>query len=125
MHYLLASGSLVVTAEALGKLALAAWNGADGFLDEQSVLLMQKPILGWPQPEVRMRHGMGLFELDDRKICDRRLWGHQGFAYGAVNGVFFDAEGNGFASLNSGCSERRIGHLALVNRDLIRLWMKK
>jgi len=39
--------------------------------------------------------------------------------------VFFDAEGNGFASLNSGVSERRIGHLALINRDLIRLWMKK
>lgn len=124
-HYLLASGSLFLTAEALAKLTLTAWNGADGFLDEKSVLQMQKPILGWPQPEVRMQHGMGLFELDDRKVSHRKLWGHQGFAYGAVNGVFFDAQGNGFASLNSGCSERRIGHLALINRDLIRLWMKK
>jgi len=124
-HYLLASGSLFLTAEALAKLTLTAWNGADGFLDAGSVAQMQKPILGWPQPEVCMRHGMGLFELDDPKVSHRKLWGHQGFAYGAVNGVFFDADGNGFASLNSGCSERRIGHLALVNRDLIRLWMNQ
>ena len=52
------------------------------------------------------------------------LWGHQGFAYGAVNGVFFDKQGNGFASLNSGASEQRCGHLALVNRDLINWSMK-
>lgn len=124
-HYLLASGSLFLTAEALARLTLTAWNGANGFLDDVSVAQMQKPLLGWPQPEVRMRHGMGLFELDDPKISKCKLWGHQGFAYGAVNGVFFDAEGNGFASLNSGCSERRMGHLALINRDLIRLWLNQ
>lgn len=125
MHYLLASGNLFLTAADLAKLTTTAWNGADGFLNEESVEMMHKPLLGWPQPEVRMRHGMGLFELDDRKISTKTLWGHQGFAYGAVNGVFFDAQGNGFACLNSGCSEKRLGHLALINRDLIRLWLKE
>lgn len=33
-HYLLASGNLYVTAEALAKMTLAAWNGADGFLND-------------------------------------------------------------------------------------------
>ena len=122
-HYLLASGSLFLTAGDLARLTLTAWNGANGFLNEESLQQMQKPLLGWPQPEVRMRHGMGLFELDDPKITSSKIWGHQGFAYGAVNGVFFDAQGNGFASLNSGCSEQRLGHLALINRDLIRLWL--
>jgi len=122
-HYLLASGSLFVTAAALAVLALTAWNGREGFLNAESLRQMQTPLQGWPDQTVRMRHGMGLLKLEDESICSRAVWGHQGFAYGAVNGVFFDAEGNGFAALNSGVSEQRTGHLALINRDLIRLWM--
>lgn len=116
-HYLLASGSLYLTATDLAKLTLLAWNGADGFLNDESLRQLQAPLLGWPEQAVPMRHGMGLFKLEGQD-----LWGHQGFAYGAVNGVFFDAQGNGFAMLNSGTSERRVGHLALVNRDLLRHW---
>ena len=33
-------------------------------------------------------------------------------------------EGNGFVLLDSGCSEQRVGHLAQVNRDLIRLCLE-
>lgn len=66
---------------------------------------------------------MGLLKLEDASVCPKAVWGHQGFAYGAVNGVFFDQKGSGFAALNSGVSEQRVGHLALINRDLIRLWM--
>ena len=118
-HYLLASGSLFLTAEALAKLALVAWNGHDGFLSPECLSLMQHPTVPWPRQEVCLRHGMGLFKLDDPTIVKRPLWGHQGFAYGAVNGVFFDEEGSGFVCLNSGVSEQRQGHLAVVNRDLI------
>lgn len=114
-HYLLASGGLYLTATDLAKLTLAAWNGANGFLSEESLRQMHTPLLGWPEPQVPMKHGMGLFKMEREQ-----LWGHQGFAYGAVNGVFFDEKGNGFAMLNSGASEQRIGHLALINRDLIR-----
>ena len=78
----------------------------------------------WGVEEVRLvggkGDGMGLLQLDDKRICSKPLWGHQGFAYGAVNGVFFDEDGNGFVSLNSGASEQRVGHLALINRELIR-----
>ena len=119
-HYLLASGNLYLTAADLAKLTLAAWNGASGFLDQKSLQQMQKPLFGWPEKAVPMRHGMGLLQLEDPRVCAKTLWGHQGFAYGAVNGVFFDAEGSGFVCLNSGASERRWGHLALINRDLIR-----
>ena len=71
-----------------------------------------------------MRH-MRLFTIDDAHISRKKLLGHQGFAYGAVNGLFFDEEGSGFVCLNSGASEQRFGHLAVINRDLIRLWMQK
>lgn len=118
-HYLLASGNLYLTATDLARLALAACNGANGFLDENSLRQLQTPLLDWPEKEVPMRHGMGLLQMEDPSIYPEPLWGHQGFAYGAVNGVFFDAHGNGFASLNSGASEQRRGHLALINRDLI------
>ncbi len=118
-HYLLASGNLYLTASDLAKLTLTAWNGSDCFLDSISLQEMQKPLLSWPQKDVPMKHGMGLLQLQDARICSRPLWGHQGFAYGAVNGVFFDAQGNGFAALNSGASEQRMGHLANINLDLI------
>ena len=121
-HYLLASGSLFLTAEALAKLALVAWNGPDGFLSPECRSLMQTPTVPWPRQEVCLRHGMGLLKLDDPTIVKRPLWGHQGFAYGAANGVFFDEEGSGFACLNSGVSEQRQGHLAVINRDLIRFF---
>ena len=39
-----------------------------------------------------------------------------------MNVVFFDEEGSGFACLNSGVSEQRQGHLAVINRDLIRFF---
>lgn len=121
-HYLLASGSLFLTATDLAKLALTAWNGHDGFLSPECLSLMQTPTVPWPRQEVCLRHGMGLLKLDDQAIVKKPLWGHQGFAYGAVNGVFFDEEGSGFACLNSGVSEQRQGHLAVINRDLIRFF---
>ena len=124
-HYLLASGSLYITAEGLMRLCLplvqGSTVGSEPFLDARSVRLMTTPTTDWPDPEVRMRHGAGLLEVDDRAIHLVRLNGHQGFAYGAVNGVFFDDCGNGFASLNNGASEKRIGHLSCLNRDLIRI----
>ena len=121
-HYLLASGSLFLTATDLAKLALTAWNGHDGFLSPECLSLMQTPTVPWPRQDVCLRHGMGLLKLEDPAIVKKPLWGHQGFAYGAVNGVFFDEEGSGFACLNSGVSEQRQGHLAVINRDLIRFF---
>lgn len=118
-HYLLASGNLYLTSEMLAKLALCAWDGHEGFVSPECLSMMHKPTVDWPRKEVHMRYGMGLLKLEDTSVCRKPLWGHQGFAYGAVNGVFFDDEGSGFALLNSGTSEQRQGHLALVNRDLI------
>ena len=124
-HYLLASGNLYLTAQALGRLCLPLMNGGliggMPFLNASALDAMTAPLTAWPEPEVRMRHGMGLLEVDDRRIHPHRLSGHQGFAYGAVNGVFWDERGNGFVSLNAGASERRLGHLSCLNRDLIRL----
>ena len=124
-HYLLASGNLYLTAPALAKLCLPLMNGglfdSKPFISPSALSVMIQPLTAWPEPEVRMRHAMGILEVDDNRIHPQRLWGHQGFAYGAVNGVFWDAKGNGFVSLNAGASEQRMGHLSCLNRDLIAL----
>ncbi len=117
-HYLLAAGNWFVTAEGLASILLAC---APPFLDEKSLAQLKTPLGQWPQQDVRMSHGMGLLQVDDRSVSRRILYGHQGFAYGAVNGCFFTEEGDGFVSLNNGASEARIGHLSALNRDLIRL----
>lgn len=124
-HYLLASGNLYLTAEMLARLALVCCGSHPGFIDDKSLRQMRTPTADWPQQEIRMRHGMGLLQIEDPSVHPAALWGHQGFAYGAVNGVFFDAEGNGFAALNSGSGEKRYGHLAAVNRSLIAALLPK
>lgn len=125
-HYSLASGNLYITAEAMGRLVLpllgCASQGDSPFLNAHSLKQMKTPQGDWPQKHIRMAHGMGLLVLDDRKLSDHILYGHQGFAYGAVNGVFFDDAGNGFVSLNSGASEQRLEHLSLLNQKLIQLF---
>jgi CubicO group peptidase (beta-lactamase class C family) len=123
-HYLLASGGLFITAEGLARLTLPLIHGGTYnsalFINPTAIEQMKTPLSAWPNSAVRMRHGMGLLELNDPSVCSQRLYGHQGFAYGAVNGVFFNDNGDGFASLNSGASEQRTGHLSCLNRDLIR-----
>lgn len=125
-HYSLASGNLYITAESMGRLVLpllgCAPQGDSPFLNGRSLMQMKTPLADWPQKDIRMAHGMGLLVLDDRRVSDHILYGHQGFAYGAVNGVFFDDAGNGFVSLNSGASEQRLGHLSLLNQKLIQFF---
>ena len=124
-HFLLGSGSLFVTGDALARLCLPLFPSAqtqtDPFLSAESVRQMLTPVTTWPEPEVKMRHGMGLLTVEAKAVSPHVLHGHQGFAYGAVNGVFFRDDGTGFVSLNSGASEKRTGHLSCLNRDLIRL----
>ncbi len=65
-------------------------------------------------------YGLGLVILYRPAISDKRLLGHQGFAYGCVDGAFIE-EGTGrkVVFLNGGASEAREGKLGLVNRDVL------
>ncbi len=124
-HYLLASGSLFLTTKDLASLLIPLMqNGkyqGKPFLSPDSLLQMQTPLSAWPDNTISMRHGMGLFTLEHPSLYPGKLYGHQGIAYGAVNGLFFNEDGDGFVSLNSGASELRQGHLSCLNRDLIRI----
>ena len=66
------------------------------------------------------RYGLGLVVLDRPGLLPRRLLGHQGFAYGCVDGAFIEEEtGRLVVFLNGGASEARQGKLGLVNRDVL------
>lgn len=65
-------------------------------------------------------YGLGLVLLDRPGISDQRLLGHQGFAYGCVDGAFIEADsGRKVILLNGGASEARNGRLGLVNQDVL------
>ncbi|MCH5287920.1 MAG: beta-lactamase family protein [Christensenellaceae bacterium] len=71
-------------------------------------------------------YGLGLVLLERPELSERRLLGHQGFAYGCVDGAFFE-EGTGrqVIFLNGGASEARTGRLGLVNRDVLKWALRK
>ena len=71
-------------------------------------------------------YGLGLVLLNRPEISDRRLLGHQGFAYGCVDGAFIE-EGTGrkVVFLNGGASEARDGKLGLVNKDILTWALRK
>lgn len=71
-------------------------------------------------------YGLGLVLLDRPKLWPKRLLGHQGFAYGCVDGAFIE-EGTGrmVIFLNGGASEARKGKLGLVNQDVLKWALTK
>lgn len=65
-------------------------------------------------------YGLGLVLLDRPSLSPKRLLGHQGFAYGCVDGAFIEEDtGRMVIFLNGGASEARKGKLGLVNQDVL------
>jgi hypothetical protein len=65
-------------------------------------------------------YGLGLVLLQRDFISPHRLLGHQGFAYGCVDGAFVEeSTGRMVIFLNGGASEARNGKLGLVNQDVL------
>lgn len=119
-HYNLAHGALCVSAPELAKLGIAGMK--PGFLTRESLEEMRRVILPFGERAHNLSQGIGTFILEEPKICPRPLYGHQGMAYGAVHGLFFDPDrGRGMALLTTGASEARRGVLADLNFSLLRL----
>ena len=73
-----------------------------------------------------LSYGLGLLIISDPRLSSHRLLGHQGLAYGCVNGAFYE-EGteNRVVFLNGGCSEARSGMLACSNQDILSFFHKE
>lgn len=111
-HYLLAQGNLYISAPDLAKL------GAE--LTRDRYAAMRRRLADFGARDGRLSMGLGTFIVHD--VLPQTLYGHQGLAYGAVHGLFYDPEAaRGFAVLTTGCSEAREGVLADINIALMRL----
>ena len=114
-HFGHTAGAMYTDAASLSKLLSALWPG--GFLSEALTNEMRARQAATPDRV----YGLGLVLLTRPELSRSRLLGHQGFAYGCVDGAFVE-EGTGrqVIFLNGGASEARTGRLGLVNRDVLK-----
>lgn len=121
-HYNLAHGNLCLSAPNLARLGMAGMTA--GFLSEKSLREMRKIIAPFGDRAHNLSQGIGTFILQDASISPRPLFGHQGMAYGAVHGLFFDPQiKKGLAILTTGASEARNGVLADLNKALLQAFL--
>lgn len=118
-HYGHTAGSMYTDAPSLRRM-LAALEG--DFLPPE----LRREMTSIQASTPTRTYGLGLVLLSRPELSERRLLGHQGFAYGCVDGAFIE-EGTGrqVIFLNGGASEARTGRLGLVNRDVLRWALQK
>ena len=123
-HYNLAHGNLYISAGELARLGIAAMT--PGFLSRESLEEMRKIAVPFGQRARNLSQGLFTFVLREPQISPRLLYGHQGMAYGAVHGLFFDPQlRRGMALLTTGASEARRGVLADLNFDLLKAYLSQ
>ncbi|MBQ9196642.1 MAG: beta-lactamase family protein [Clostridia bacterium] len=111
-HYLLSQGNLYISVPELARL------GAE--LMRERYAPMRRRLAAFGERDSRLDMGLGTFIVHD--VCPMTLYGHQGLAYGAMHGLFYDPQrGRGFALLTTGCSEAREGVLSDINIAMMRL----
>lgn len=112
-HYLLAQGNLYISAPELARLGREAMQPR--YAD------MRRGIAPFGARAYNLTEGMGTFIVQDAAVCPHTLYGHQGLAYGAMHGLFYDPQSRrGFALLTSGASEARDGVLSDLNKAIMR-----
>lgn len=120
-HHALAQGNCCM--DMSGLVTIAQTLMVPGYLNKDTLEEMQREQASFGERDKRLRQGIGLFILKDTTFAPHALYGHQGLAYGAVHGVFFDTyRKDGFAFMTSGASLAKYGVLTEVNVDLIKLW---
>lgn len=128
-RYTKAAGALFMSAKGLLVLLqtlLEDSKGAGILLGQESLAQMQSPIVAYPNQARHLHHGIATLIVEDEHIFPRKLYGHQGFAYGAVNGAFYDVEGEkAFVFLNAGTREWRNGHFAKSTEAMLNCYAKE
>lgn len=124
-HFGRTEGSMYTNAPSISRmLALIFQRGMVGetrLLSAESVEEMLRIHARYGALSPDMAYGLGLIFNDDSTLPGAKICGHQGYAYGCVDGAFLDlATGQQVIFLNGGASEARDGRMGLVNRDVLR-----
>lgn len=123
-HHALAQGNCCMGLEAMTNLLNAL--SKPGFYSEKTLQAMQTPHASFGRRDRRLSQGLGLFVVEDPLLFKHRFYGHQGLAYGAVHGAFFDpVNQDAMVFLSTGASEARDGVLADVNLDFMKIWQDR
>lgn len=126
-HFGHTAGAMYTDCASLSRmLALIAQGGAPLLSADFIRQMTTQHSFSGPASSPERRYGLGLVLIDNPDISPRRIYGHQGFAYGCVDGAFFE-EGTGrqVIFLNGGCSEARQGRLGLCNKALLQWALQK
>ncbi len=119
-HYGHTAGAMYTDAPSIARMLLmiAQHGQLDGIPFLDSALIAEMTTLQASTPE--RQYGLGLCIRHMPKLTEHRLLGHQGFAYGCVDGAFVEEDtGRIVVFLNGGASEARQGKFGLVNRDVL------
>jgi CubicO group peptidase (beta-lactamase class C family) len=119
-HFGHTAGAMYTDAPSLARMLEFIGNG--GIIDDKRLVSaeMMAEMTRVQATTPTRTYGLGLVILNRPEISEHRLLGHQGFAYGCVDGAFIE-EGTGrkVIFLNGGASEAREGKLGLVNKDVL------
>lgn len=125
-HYGHTAGSMYTDLPSLVRMTLCIRDGGSPFLSPKYSGIMQKEMASYGSLSPTLSYGSGLLIIRDKRISDSVVFGHQGFAYGCVDGSFWEASsGRILVSLNGGCSEARSGRIGLANLDFCRWAFRK
>ncbi len=125
-HYGHTAGSMYTDLPSLAKMISCIRDGGNPLLSPKYFGFMQQQVSSYGPVSPTLSYGNGLLLIRDKSISSGIVYGHQGFAYGCVDGAFWeDKTGNILISLNGGCSEARIGRLGIANLDLCRFAFRK
>ena len=125
-HYGHTAGSMYTDIHSLKTLLMTLMDGNGTFLSGKLLQEMKKEQASYGKISPSLSYGLGLLRINDPFLSDGTVYGHQGFAYGCVDGAFWEEKtGNIMITLNGGCSEARSGRLGISNRDFIRWAFRK
>lgn len=125
-HYGHTAGSMYIDIASLQAMYHVLMQTDSGFLSAHALSEMKKDHASYGEISPTLSYGLGLLIIRDSHLSEGRILGHQGFAYGCVDGAFWEENtGRLLISLNGGCSEARSGRLGLSNRDLMHWAFRK
>lgn len=119
-HFGHTAGAMYTDASSLARLLTLI--GSGGVIDDKRLISaeMMTEMTKVQSSTPTRTYGLGLVLLTRSGISEHRLLGHQGFAYGCVDGAFIEeSTGRMVIFLNGGASEAREGKLGLVNKDVL------
>ena len=125
-HYGHTAGSMYTDIFSLEKLLLVLKDNHCHFLKKSSISAMKASLASYGPLSPTLSYGFGLLRINDPRLSESCIYGHQGFAYGCADGAFWEEKtGRIFIILNGGCSEARIGRLGVANRDFLQWAFRK